>query len=61
MEKQAWDLLLNRLDTIESNQQKFAKKQDKMLEFRGWVLGAACATGMISGLIGGVILKLFGG
>ena len=54
MDQHSWDLLLARLDTIEANQRVSAKKQDKLLEFRGWVLGA----GFMAGCLGGFLINL---
>jgi len=47
MDNHAWAMLVKRLERIE-------KQLDKLIEFRGWVLGAAC----LAGAIGGILIKL---
>jgi hypothetical protein len=44
MDDQGWKVLLQKINRIES-------QVDKLIEFRGWVLGAACLAGAVGGLI----------
>ena len=48
MDEQAWELLLEKLNRIEG-------QVDKLIEFRGWVLGAAC----VAGAVGGLLIQVF--
>ncbi len=48
MDDKTWQLLMGKVERIE-------KQVDKLIEFRGWVLGAAC----VAGALGGILVRIF--
>lgn len=50
MDQQAWGMLMGRLERMET-------QLDKLIQFRGWVLGVACVSGAVGGILFQLVMK----